>query len=153
LVLSSGLRGIDARATFSSLASKAFSESSHPSLRAIWAKTVCWLADLLSLLAEAMSIPPIAICEVFIDESTQNNHAYFVMGGVIVPLTLAPAFEKSSISLSPSRASQWRDEMGQSLKGKLKAYKRLISHPFAFCPFRAFSDRVTSLKPNASRLL
>jgi hypothetical protein len=66
------------------------------------------------------------IAEVFIDESSQNNHTYFVMGGVIAPVDLVPTITafllKSRLPELPSGEMKW----AKVSRSKLPAYKRYI---------------------------
>jgi hypothetical protein len=66
------------------------------------------------------------ICEVYVDESSQNNHRYLVLGGVIIRLTDTPAINNNILEARlpelPSGETKW----SKVSKSKLAAYKRVV---------------------------
>lgn len=82
-----------------------------------------------------MSVPNTAIAEVFIDESSQNNHAYFVMGGIIIPLELVQPFTDLLLAARKPELPQGELKWAKVSRSKLAAYKRHVD-VFFDCPFK-----------------
>ena len=70
--------------------------------------------------------PPLGIAEVYIDESSQNNHRYLVLGGIGVTvdgaLRLNEAIAKARLPNLPKGEAKWT----KVSKSKLNAYKRIV---------------------------
>jgi hypothetical protein len=66
------------------------------------------------------------IAEIYIDESSQNNHRYLVLGGVILMLTSAAELNglimKARLPELPAHEAKWT----RVSKKKLAAYKRIV---------------------------
>jgi hypothetical protein len=69
---------------------------------------------------------PAEIAEIYIDESSQNNHRYLVLGGVVVSLTdsnkLDGLIRAARLPELPAGEPKW----GKVSRTKLAAYKRLV---------------------------
>jgi hypothetical protein len=66
------------------------------------------------------------IVEAYIDESSQNNHRYLVLGGIVVMMDfssdLIDLIQKARLPELPSGEAKWT----KVSKGKLAAYKRIV---------------------------
>jgi hypothetical protein len=69
---------------------------------------------------------PNDIADIYIDESSQNNHRYLVIGGVIVAMTDVPALNasiaKARLPELPDNEAKWT----KVSRAKLGAYKRIV---------------------------
>lgn len=66
------------------------------------------------------------IAEIYIDESSQNNHRYLVLGGIILRLTSATSLSdeimQARLPELPAHEAKWT----RVSKKKLAAYKRIV---------------------------
>lgn len=73
---------------------------------------------------------PNQIAEIYIDESSQNNHRFLVLGGVIVPLLgtakLSGLIMKARLPELPEKEVKWT----KVSRAKLEAYKRIVDALF-----------------------
>lgn len=67
-----------------------------------------------------------SICDVYIDESSQNNHEYFVIGGLIVPIEIAPELTNRILAIRLPELPQGEMKWAKVSKGKLAAYQRVV---------------------------
>jgi hypothetical protein len=69
---------------------------------------------------------PSQIAEIYIDESSQNNHRFLVLGGVIVSLLESPRLQqlimKARLPDLPDKEAKWT----KVSRAKLAAYKRVV---------------------------
>lgn len=72
-----------------------------------------------------MSRDPIS--EVFIDESSQNNHAYFVMGGIIVPINCVDQLTARLLSVRVPELPKGELKWAKVSRAKLAAYLRYVN--------------------------
>jgi len=103
-----------------------------------------------------MSEPDIhEISDVFLDESSQNNHRYLVIGGLILHKSFSEpfdaAFEKTRLPELPSGEIKWTKVSAS----KLAAYKRLVNLFFnasgAYPPLEFHSLVVEAARLNHNR--
>ena len=78
-------------------------------------------------------------CNVYVDESSHNKHRYLVLGGLVVPLSLATAFEADIIAArdhiipiakpdGAPRVIKWEKAKGYNLA----SYKKVVDAFFTF---------------------
>lgn len=76
--------------------------------------------------------------EIYIDETSQNDHHFLVLGGIIIPREVSAEFEADMFEARPTRlrfnSKGERREMGWSevSKGKFADYTRVLDAYFSF---------------------
>ncbi|SRR6266508_779293 len=73
---------------------------------------------------------PEDIAEIYIDESSQNNHRYLVIGGIIVMMTGTPRLNRAITEARLPQLPQGEAKWTKVSKGKLVAYKRIVDALF-----------------------
>lgn len=66
------------------------------------------------------------LCDIFIDESSQNNHAYLVIGGVMVGTEDVPTFDDRIYNARLPELPKGELKWTKVSKAKLPAYKRVV---------------------------
>jgi len=69
---------------------------------------------------------PSSVCDVFIDESSQNGHRYLVLGGIIIPTDGVPDFTRRIMEARLPNLPNGEMKWGKVSRFKLDAYKRVI---------------------------
>jgi hypothetical protein len=83
------------------------------------------------------------ICDVFIDESSQNGHRYLVIGGILVPSDYVPKLTADILATRLPELPSGEVKWGKVSRTKLAAYKRVID--LFFSPELAASVHFHSL--------
>ena len=79
----------------------------------------------------AMTEAPASVCDVFIDESSQTNHRYLVLGGIIAPTDDVFDLTQQILDIRLPELPQGEMKWGKVSKGKLSAYKRVVDYFFS----------------------
>lgn len=68
--------------------------------------------------------------EVFVDESSQNNHQFMVLGALVVPGTAVQACEDSIRAILERHKMLGEMKWSKVSRGKLEVYRALVAHHF-----------------------
>lgn len=73
---------------------------------------------------------PTSVCDVFIDESSQTNHRYLVLGGIIAPTADVAGITDDILRARLPELPKGEMKWGKVSRTKLAAYKRVVDHFF-----------------------